>query len=367
MPCICGDGSFVEATRLHATSDILIFQIPIFDHVTGAGGFKLSVDMSFPFELYMCPPFASSDLGRYTLKAVVTHIGSSLNAGHFFSTIKISGEWWCFNDSNVHQVPALPTGRTYLLFYEQGSTVTPEPSYLSLLSSTTPACSSMFLSTSILTVYDATLSAEAEKQPVQSKEKKTKEGPIHASKGKKAVSPEPSSKTETDSDFGLTGKALKSMKVIGAALLTTALSVKTRKKGKKAVPPEPSSETKTDSDFGPSGKALKSMKVQKVMKKVKLAPSAPKTKTTAMEMTLMQQKLFPKIHVAMEAVSGKWLTIKQLLDWFTPALTEGVVQRTIWDLFQKTSTKSGNKVYWTLPELDLDVAPPTLLNNVLAW
>ncbi|KAK7460807.1 Ubiquitin carboxyl-terminal hydrolase 42 [Stygiomarasmius scandens] len=285
--CICGDYSFVEATRLKAASDVLVFQLPIFDYLAGAGGgFKLHVDITYPIQLRVCPPFASSDLGTYALQGVVAHVGPDLNMGHFYSTVKVGNRWWCLDDSSVSQVHAPPTSGAYLLFYRRVSHTTPET--LSSLSTTlnSSLSSTTLISSSSSTILNSsssltTLISPSDKS-LSASTLITNNGVLPA-KTNTLVQPKENNKQfnyHSDSDFDSEGYAAPSVEpkkrlvhprnsknpVSTSAIdARPAPLVKTKKHGPpkkskvcKAVPSasETSSETQTDSDFGPSSKLV---------------------------------------------------------------------------------------------------------------
>jgi ubiquitin carboxyl-terminal hydrolase 12/46 len=93
---------------------------------------KLSYRVVYPMELKLSS--ASDDVDcEYALFAVVVHLGSGPNQGHYVSQIKSSDHWLCFDDDNVEKIQesSLQTfygssreysGNTdhgYILFYER--------------------------------------------------------------------------------------------------------------------------------------------------------------------------------------------------------------------------------------------------------
>jgi ubiquitin carboxyl-terminal hydrolase 12/46 len=85
----------------------------------------------FPLELKLLNTVDNSDL-EYSLFAVVVHVGSGPNHGHYISLVKSHNHWLFFDDENVEMTdesmvqaffgsPQEFSGNTdngYILFYE---------------------------------------------------------------------------------------------------------------------------------------------------------------------------------------------------------------------------------------------------------
>jgi len=101
---------------------------------------KLSYRVVFPLELRLCNTSDDAeDPDRlYSLFAVVVHVGSGPNQGHYVSLIKSHGQWLMFDDDcvepkdeseiqsvyGVTQDNSQSTEAGYILFYEQISSNT---------------------------------------------------------------------------------------------------------------------------------------------------------------------------------------------------------------------------------------------------
>lgn len=55
--------------------------------------------------------------GIYKLHGWVTHLGTSVHAGHYVAHIKKGAKWIYFNDGKVAQTPDAPFGKGYLYFF----------------------------------------------------------------------------------------------------------------------------------------------------------------------------------------------------------------------------------------------------------
>lgn len=62
---------------------------------------------------------SSSKSAKYELVCVVTHLGKNISSGHYFSHVKIDGEWIMFNDEKVAKVSSPPTSIGYIYFYKK--------------------------------------------------------------------------------------------------------------------------------------------------------------------------------------------------------------------------------------------------------
>lgn len=122
--------------RIKKLPRILALHLKRFKYVEQLGKYKkLSYRVVFPLELRL---FNTSDDCEdpdrmYTLFAVVVHVGSGPNQGHYVSLIKSHGQWLMFDDDcvepkdeceiqsvyGVTQDNAQSTEAGYILFYEQ--------------------------------------------------------------------------------------------------------------------------------------------------------------------------------------------------------------------------------------------------------
>lgn len=127
--------------RVKKLPRILALHLKRFKYVEQLGRYKkLSYRVVFPLELRLCNTSDDAeDPDRlYSLFAVVVHVGSGPNQGHYVSLIKSHGQWLMFDDDcvepkeeseiqsvyGVTQDNAQSTEAGYILFYEQKSTNT---------------------------------------------------------------------------------------------------------------------------------------------------------------------------------------------------------------------------------------------------
>ena len=127
--------------RIKKLPRILALHLKRFKYVEQLGKYKkLSYRVVFPLELRLCNTSDDAeDPDRlYTLFAVVVHVGSGPNQGHYVSLIKSHGQWLMFDDDcvepkdesevqsvyGVTQDNAQSTEAGYILFYEQASAPT---------------------------------------------------------------------------------------------------------------------------------------------------------------------------------------------------------------------------------------------------
>lgn len=59
------------------------------------------------------------DKGLYRLQSTITHLGSSLHAGHYVCHIKKDGKWIYFNDDKVAETDDPPIGKGYMYFFRK--------------------------------------------------------------------------------------------------------------------------------------------------------------------------------------------------------------------------------------------------------
>ncbi|PXF46442.1 Ubiquitin carboxyl-terminal hydrolase 4 [Gracilariopsis chorda] len=122
--------------RIQQLPKILALHLKRFKYVEPLGKYKkLNYRVVFPLELRLCNTSDDAeDPDRlYTLFAVVVHVGSGPNQGHYVSLIKSHRQWLMFDDDAVEpkdegeiqsvygvtQESAQSTEAGYILFYEQ--------------------------------------------------------------------------------------------------------------------------------------------------------------------------------------------------------------------------------------------------------
>lgn len=127
--------------RIKRLPQILALHLKRFKYVEQFGKYKkLSYRVVFPLELRLCNTSDDAeDPDRlYSLFAVVVHVGSGPNQGHYVSLIKSHGQWLMFDDDCVEpkdeselqnvfgitQDSSQSTEAGYILFYEQISSNT---------------------------------------------------------------------------------------------------------------------------------------------------------------------------------------------------------------------------------------------------
>ncbi|KAI0565385.1 Ubiquitinyl hydrolase 1 [Gracilaria domingensis] len=122
--------------RIKQLPKILALHLKRFKYVEPLGKYKkLNYRVVFPLELRLCNTSDDAeDPDRlYSLFAVVVHVGSGPNQGHYVSLIKSHRQWLMFDDDAVEpkdegeiqsvygvtQESAQSTEAGYILFYEQ--------------------------------------------------------------------------------------------------------------------------------------------------------------------------------------------------------------------------------------------------------
>uniref|UniRef100_A0A7N0ZXT8 ubiquitinyl hydrolase 1 n=1 Tax=Kalanchoe fedtschenkoi TaxID=63787 RepID=A0A7N0ZXT8_KALFE len=115
---------------------ILVIHLKRFKYIESLGRYKkLSYRVVFPLELKLSNTVEDVD-SEYSLFAVVVHVGSGPNHGHYVSLVKSHDHWLFFDDENVEIIdePAVQTffgsaqeyssntDHGYILFYERQDT-----------------------------------------------------------------------------------------------------------------------------------------------------------------------------------------------------------------------------------------------------
>ncbi|CAI0420223.1 unnamed protein product [Linum tenue] len=111
---------------------ILVIHLKRFKYIEQLGRYKkLSYRVVFPLELKLSNTMEDSDI-EYSLFAVVVHVGSGPNHGHYVSLVKSHNHWLFFDDENVEMIDesavqtffgsaqeySSNTDHGYILFYE---------------------------------------------------------------------------------------------------------------------------------------------------------------------------------------------------------------------------------------------------------
>lgn len=112
---------------------ILVIHLKRFKYIEQLGRYKkLSYRVVFPMELKLSSSVNDAD-AEYSLFAVVVHVGSGPNHGHYVSLVKSHNHWLCFDDENVEMIEesmmqsffgsaqeySSNTDHGYILFYER--------------------------------------------------------------------------------------------------------------------------------------------------------------------------------------------------------------------------------------------------------
>eukprot|EP00850_Spirogloea_muscicola_P006766 SM000032S12150 [mRNA] locus=s32:793065:795146:+ [translate_table: standard] len=114
---------------------VLALHLKRFKYIEQLGRYKkLSYRVVFPLELKLCNTThdAPGSEAEYSLFAVVVHVGSGPNHGHYVSLVKSHGHWLFFDDENVEPIDesmvqtffgstqeySSNTDHGYILFYE---------------------------------------------------------------------------------------------------------------------------------------------------------------------------------------------------------------------------------------------------------
>ncbi|KAA8530851.1 hypothetical protein F0562_005525 [Nyssa sinensis] len=112
---------------------ILVIHLKRFKYIEQLGRYKkLSYRVVFPLELKLSNTVEDAD-AEYSLFAVVVHVGSGPNHGHYVSLVKSHNHWLFFDDENVEMIDesavqtffgsaqeySSNTDHGYILFYER--------------------------------------------------------------------------------------------------------------------------------------------------------------------------------------------------------------------------------------------------------
>ena len=86
-------------------STILVIQFKRFKYVKERNQFvKLDYRIQFPFEIRLpsTQDEQNNKASLYTLSAIIMHMGYGIQAGHYYSIIKIGDKWVEFDDSKMN-------------------------------------------------------------------------------------------------------------------------------------------------------------------------------------------------------------------------------------------------------------------------
>ncbi|WOK97636.1 ubiquitin carboxyl-terminal hydrolase 3 [Canna indica] len=118
--------------KIKKPPNVLVIHLKRFKYIEQLGRYKkLSYRVVFPLELKLSNTMEDSDT-EYSLFAVVVHVGSGPNHGHYVSLVKSHNHWLFFDDENVEMIDEATvqtffgsaqeyssnTDHGYILFYE---------------------------------------------------------------------------------------------------------------------------------------------------------------------------------------------------------------------------------------------------------
>ncbi|PON47669.1 Ubiquitinyl hydrolase [Parasponia andersonii] len=118
--------------KIKKPPQVLVIHLKRFKYIEQLGRYKkLSYRVVFPLELKLSNTVEDADL-EYSLFAVVVHVGSGPNHGHYVSLVKSHNHWLFFDDENVEMIDesavqtffgsaqeySSNTDHGYILFYE---------------------------------------------------------------------------------------------------------------------------------------------------------------------------------------------------------------------------------------------------------
>ncbi|KAG1334583.1 Ubiquitin carboxyl-terminal hydrolase 4 [Cocos nucifera] len=119
--------------KIKKPPNILVIHLKRFKYIEQLGRYKkLSYRVVFPLELKLSNTIDNAD-SEYSLFAVVVHVGSGPNHGHYVSLVKSHNHWLFFDDENVEMIDesmiqtffgstqeySSNTDHGYILFYER--------------------------------------------------------------------------------------------------------------------------------------------------------------------------------------------------------------------------------------------------------
>ncbi|XP_039069780.1 ubiquitin carboxyl-terminal hydrolase 3-like isoform X1 [Hibiscus syriacus] len=128
----CGLQEAQKRMKIKKPPHILVIHLKRFKYIEQLGRYKkLSYRVVFPLELKLSNTAEDAD-SEYSLFAVVVHVGSGPNHGHYVSLVKSHNHWLFFDDENVEMIDESAvqtffgsaqeysnnTDHGYILFYE---------------------------------------------------------------------------------------------------------------------------------------------------------------------------------------------------------------------------------------------------------
>lgn len=129
---VCSLQEAQKRMKIKKPPHILVIHLKRFKYIEQLGRYKkLSYRVVFPLELKLSNTMEDAD-SEYSLFAVVVHVGSGPNHGHYVSLVKSHNHWLFFDDENVEMIDesvvqtffgsaqeySSNTDHGYILFYE---------------------------------------------------------------------------------------------------------------------------------------------------------------------------------------------------------------------------------------------------------
>lgn len=129
---VCSLQEAQKRMKIKKPPHILVIHLKRFKYIEQLGRYKkLLYRVVFPLELKLSNTVEDAD-SEYSLFAVVVHVGSGPNHGHYVSLVKSHNHWLFFDDENVEMIDesvvqtffgsaqeySSNTDHGYILFYE---------------------------------------------------------------------------------------------------------------------------------------------------------------------------------------------------------------------------------------------------------
>ncbi|EPS66070.1 hypothetical protein M569_08707, partial [Genlisea aurea] len=120
--------------KIKRPPQVLVIHLKRFKYLEPLGRYKkLSYRVAFPHELKLSSNTVEDGDVEYSLFAVVVHVGSGPNHGHYVSLVKSHNHWLFFDDENVEMIDesavqtffgspqeySSNTDNSYIVFYER--------------------------------------------------------------------------------------------------------------------------------------------------------------------------------------------------------------------------------------------------------
>lgn len=144
---LCSLQEAQKRMKIKKPPHILVIHLKRFKYIENLGRYKkLSYRVVFPLELKLTNTMEDAD-SEYSLFAVVVHVGTGPNHGHYVSLVKSHNHWLFFDDENVDiidesavqtffgsaQEYSSNSEHGYILFYERLTSDTSWPKFWSSL------------------------------------------------------------------------------------------------------------------------------------------------------------------------------------------------------------------------------------------